>query len=378
MIKVKQITAVYIGAMLLLSGCGKDLTDSLSFEKIKTIELTAEEKEELVKKSNNTVSESIVEEKTEGTVYINGTIVSLSCPDGWSVRTWNSDSSDNSKDNSLYVTRMNTPNITLDVEMQQDLLDKDGTDLEKSLTDGITNLNESFIKGIDQILSDLEDAYTYYLKNEAYRKWKEVSFEKKTFHHQIYLMAKGRLKSTKKIARGKGACWYITIRDGNIITYQFTSDNVNIDDSMVSIFDGIMETVKYPKLEENFTISLSSEFASLNADGVSQAKLTVKITDMAGVISDPDDKKFSVYLNKQVEAGDLSKEYIILSWEESEKAWVHQSIFISTKEDNTVDVPIVAEVRTCEPNLEQKLEKLLKGFSSEPLYITLKQEDKVP
>lgn len=235
--KRKVIGAIMIGVMVCCIGCGQEsLEKSTTLKKVKDITATVTDDDLL--SQDEILSEW---EKHDGSTSIAGVQVSLSCPEEWHVDAYEDDEGDDEY-NSICATTYNTPKYDLNVEKKSYLYDKNGKDLIKSITKNIDNLSVNSSK---KSIQKIKDSYTYNLQNDAYPKWTEVSFETKTINGQTYVIARGKL-NTKKNKSNKGSYWYITIRNGKILEFQFTAPSAaNMDDSVISIFESIMDTVKY-------------------------------------------------------------------------------------------------------------------------------------
>lgn len=234
---VKKIVIIYAAVIVLLSGCGQKLTDITSLEKIKDIELTTKEV--------GTVDDMSGDLDNKAAANIAGTEVSLSCPEGWDIDI--DDGNRDSRDNRIFAYHQDVPIYELEVQLEQDLCDKHYVNLANVLMATVDNLDKADAE-FDKIISFIEEAYTYYLQEEAYEKWTEISsFEQQTIHEQIYVVIKGKLKINGK-KRERGAYWYVTIHDGNLIVYKFMDRNANMDDSVISVFEKIMNTVAYASI----------------------------------------------------------------------------------------------------------------------------------
>lgn len=231
----KPITiAALVYSMAIITGCGKQLENDTEYIKIKDIQ----------------PSENIVpyhfEKEREGSVIINGVKISVSCPQGWDINVMDYD--ETTTNNSLHAFHFNTPEYDLTIEKENYLVDENYDDISASLIKKASSMttNELNMKNFDiSVIKDMQEAYEYFLTKDYAFTWSEVSFGKRTFNHQVYVTAKGKLKALNKNIREQGSYWYITIFDKNIFEFQFTSENPNIDDSVISIFEKIMQSVSY-------------------------------------------------------------------------------------------------------------------------------------
>lgn len=324
---VKKIAAIYMVVVVLLSGCGQKLVDTTTLVKVKDIEL----KEEDIKTADDT--EDILKNST--TVNIAGTEISLSCPEDWDVRAGeNSDS----KDNRITASHWEVPVYDLSVELEHDLCDKHGTNLANVLMATIDNLDRSTMSKNDKIIPFIEEAYTYYIqKDPLYQKiygtWTEISpFEQKTFQKQCYIVMKGKLKMKGK-KRERGVCWYITIRDGKLIAYKFIADNTNIDNSVISVFEKIMNTVTYKSVsgdksslheEVNSAMTLDEYLKNkdkttvhitlklIGADKLKKADTIIIYKDNGDKLDKMAEFKSDQYQNEKIKL-QINKDYVITS-----------------------------------------------------------------
>ncbi len=130
---------------------------------------------------------------------------------------------------------------SFEVNVRDEILDWDGNgkNMLKNILQKYPNMTTYVM------IKDLEKLYEYYYKHDEYPKWKDISFEKKKFNGQYYLMAKARVEPLSKKKSETGGCWYITIKNGTDFEFQFSSEHPTIDESVISEFDEIMKSVKY-------------------------------------------------------------------------------------------------------------------------------------
>jgi hypothetical protein len=237
--QIKQGMAIMIFCSLVLSGCGKTLEQKTTFNKVKDV-VVSEDTQQTFEEMMNTINEILTKYGGNQTCQIGNAQVSVTFPDEWFASKHDSDA----EYNRIYADSAEaTPNYKFEVEQQDRLYDKNFKDQSKKLIKQMENMTDmevgkSFIKKMEKV-------YSYHLKKEEYPKWTKVSFDKKTIHEQVYVVAKGKLKATSKRKREKGSYWYITIKNGTLLTFKFTTQHPNIDESVVSVFEDIMDTVEY-------------------------------------------------------------------------------------------------------------------------------------
>lgn len=241
---INALIAVLLSSCVLLSGCGQNLKEKTTLKKVKDI--TAEE---LIKENvgEQTAKEAITEDYTgEQSATIGGVKISLTCPDGWEISA-DDDTGEYEEYNNIYAWKRTAPKYELYVETYSLYYNIDAKNIIESVEKEVDNMTKDLEYDFDKsVINDIKEAYEAELKHEGRAfEWTEVSFEEITINNQVYVVAKGKIKSSNKKKSQSGGYWYITVRNGNIITFQFKARHPEIDASVIDIFEGIMEGVTY-------------------------------------------------------------------------------------------------------------------------------------
>lgn len=235
MVNRKKIGAVMVVCVMAMvtTACGKSVTITPG----KEITLSDEEKKKANDLGNiliDAYNDAVGRDDGEmGNTTFGKVTISVTCPQGWKVYA--------EAKESLWAAHNSYPKYELQVE-EDTIETKNYNDVTSRYIKKYKKLNAKNIKKAEK---ELKKDYVWNLKRREISKWKNVVFGSKKLNAQYYITVKGRSKPKSKNHMGNGFYRYITICNGKLFRFTFTTNNPDIDESVMSIFDSIMKTVTY-------------------------------------------------------------------------------------------------------------------------------------